>query len=583
MKLKKVLAVSLAAAMTLSMAACGGSSSDSSAASDDATTGSVAATTTESGDAAETTDGALNYASIKLGEDYTDITTTIHVFNQRTDMSEDSYPGKNWEAYIADFNEMYPNITVEVETDTNYSDDSLLRLQSGDWGDIMMIPAVDKADLSEYFLPYGTLDEMEGQIKFANTWDYDGLVYGVPSTGNAQGIVYNKRVFTEAGVAETPKTPDEFIAALQAIKDYDSSIIPLYTNYADGWPMEQWDGQIAGTTTGDSTYMNQKLLHTKDPFQDYGDNTHPYALYKVLYDAVADGLTEDDFTTTSWEDSKGMINRGEIATMVLGSWAYSQMVDADSHGEDIGYMPFPITIDGKQYASAGADYSFGINAASDADHQAAAMVFVKWMTEESGFAYNEGGIPIAADDNDYPDAYAEFGDVTFVSDESALEGEEDLLNALNADSGLNINAGGKEKVQEYASAGADYSFGINAASDADHQAAAMVFVKWMTEESGFAYNEGGIPIAADDNDYPDAYAEFGDVTFVSDESALEGEEDLLNALNADSGLNINAGGKEKVQEIIEHASNGDMSYDDIMAEWNEKWTQAQEDNGVTAE
>ena len=153
MKLKKVLAVSLAAAMTLSMAACGNSSSDSSAASDDATTGSVAAATTESGDAAETTDGALNYASIKLGEDYTDITTTIHVFNQRTDMSEDSYPGKNWEAYIADFNEMYPNITVEVETDTNYSDDSLLRLQSGDWGDIMMIPAVDKADLSEYFLP----------------------------------------------------------------------------------------------------------------------------------------------------------------------------------------------------------------------------------------------------------------------------------------------------------------------------------------------------------------------------------------------------------------------------------------------
>lgn len=310
----------------------------------------------------------------------------------------------------------------------------------------MMIPAVDKADLSEYFLPYGTLDEMEGQIKFAK---YLGLRRtGIRCSFYRQCTGYciqQESLHRGRRCRDTEDTRDEFIAALQAIKDYDSSIIPLYTNYADGWPMEQWDGQIAGTTTGDSTYMNQKLLHTKDPFQDYGDNTHPYALYKVLYDAVADGLTEDDFTTTSWEDSKGMINRGEIATMVLGSWAYSQMVDADSHGEDIGYMPFPITIDGKQYASAGADYSFGINAASDADHQAAAMVFVKWMTEESGFAYNEGGIPIAADDNDYPDAYAEFGDVTFVSDESALEGEEDLLNALNADSGLNINAGGKEK------------------------------------------------------------------------------------------------------------------------------------------
>ena len=98
------------------------------------------------------------------------------------------------------------------------------------------------------------------KIKFANTWDYDGLVYGVPSTGNAQGVVYNKRSLHEAGVAETPKTPDEFIAALQAIKDYDSSIIPLYTNYADGWPMEQWDGQIAGTTTGDSTLRTRSFF-----------------------------------------------------------------------------------------------------------------------------------------------------------------------------------------------------------------------------------------------------------------------------------------------------------------------------------
>ena len=108
----------------------------------------------------------------------------------------------------------------------------------------------------------------------------------------------------------------------------------------------------------------------------------------------------------------------------------------------------------------------------------------------------------------------------------------------------------------------------------------MVFVKWMTEESGFAYNEGGIPIAADDNDYPDAYAEFGDVTFVSDESALEGEEDFLNEMNAESELNINAGGDSKIQAIIEHASNGDKTFDEIMDEWNTAWSDAQESNGI---
>ena len=70
------------------------------------------------------------------------------------------------------------------------------------------------------------------------------------------------------------------------------------------------------------------------------------------------------------------------------------------------------------------------------------------------------------------------------------------------------------------------------------------------------------------------------VTFLEDEPAVEGEEDLLNALNADSELNINNGGNDKIQAIIEHAANGDESFDDIMNEWNQKWTDAQESEGV---
>lgn len=108
--------------------------------------------------------------------------------------------------------------------------------------------------------------------------------------------------------------------------------------------MGAWDAYIGNNATGDNTYMNQKLVHTKDPFQNYGDDTHAYAVYKILYDAVADGLIEDDFATTDWEGCKGMINNGEIGCMVLGSWAYPQMEAAGENGADIGYMPFPITV-----------------------------------------------------------------------------------------------------------------------------------------------------------------------------------------------------------------------------------------------
>ena len=205
-------------------------------------------------------------------------------------------------------------------------------------------------------------------------------------------------------------------------------------------------------------------------------------VYKVLYDAAANKLIEDDYTTTDWEGCKGMINRGEIGTMVLGSWAFTQMQGAGPNPDDIGYMSFPITINGKQYASAGPDYCFGININASDDNKKAALAFVKWFTEKSGFAYNEGGIPIAADDNNYPAAYAAFSE--------------------------------------------------------------------------------------------------NNVAFVADAPAAAGESDLLNALNSESELNINAGGNLKVQEIIEHASNGTKSFDDIMADWNAAWSAAQKSESV---
>ena len=62
--------------------------------------------------------------------------------------------------------------------------------------------------------------------------------------------------------------------------------------------------------------------------------------------------------------------------------------------------------------------------------------------------------------------------------------------------------------------------------------------------------------------------------------ALAGEEDLLNKLNADSELNINNGGNAKIQAIIEHAFLKDKSFDEIMDEWNQAWTAAQERNAV---
>ena len=211
--------------------------------------------------------------------------------------------------------------------------------------------------------------------------------------------------------------------------------------------MGAWDAYIGVTATGDASYMKQILLHTKNPFSDPGDGTHPYSVYKILYDAVADGLIEDDFSTTDWEGSKSMMNSGKIAAMVLGSWAVSQVQGVGDKGDDIGYMPFPITIDGKQYTSSTADRCYGINKDVPADEQEGSMIFVKWMVEKSGFSINEGGIPVNKTDDSLPSVYDEFSDVTFLEDEPSIEGEEDLYTNLNSDSELSINASNDARVQ----------------------------------------------------------------------------------------------------------------------------------------
>ncbi len=462
MKLKKIMALTLATVLAMSFAGCGEDTTTTQTGSQTGNTGSV-----------ENATAFLKYTDIVLGETGTDIKATIKVLSHRTDLEDTKFP-----EYVAEFKEMYPDITVNYETITDYEEQALLRVEQDDW-DIMMIPAVNKSDLPTYFIPFGTLEEMDTEIRFANTWMNGEQVYGVPSTGNAQGIVYNKAVYEAAGITELPKTPDEFINALAAI-DEKTDAIPLYTNYAAGWTMGgQWDAYIGGSSNGDAAFLNQKMLHAQNPFGKEGDVTGPYAVYKILYDAVAKGLTEEDYTTTDWEGSKGMINSGEIATMVLGSWAFTQMVEAGPNGDDIGYMPFPITVDGKQYASAGADYSYGVNVKASEDNQKAAMIYIKWLTECSGFAFSEGGIPIDMD-----------------------------------------------------------------------------------------------------GEYPGLYSAFDGIDFIVSDAALAGEEDLLNQLNEESELMINAGGDRKVQKIVEHAANGDMGFADIMASWNEAWSDAQSTLGV---
>ncbi len=410
---KRILAVVLAGTLTASLAACNKK--------------------VES--ASEKTGTAVTFDQVKLGE-HTDLKANLKFLTHKTDIVDTTF-----KEYVSEFQKMYPNISIEYEGITNYANDITTRLTTGDWGDICMIPVtVDKNELKNYFVTFGNLDEMSKEYTMLFNYSYDNKVYGLPTMGNTQGIVYNKRIFDEAGVKEIPKTPDEFLNALSKIKEHTDAI-PLYTNFAAGWTMTAWDAYIDACATGQADFAHEGRVKGKNPFADRGDQTGPYAVYNLLYEAVSRGLTEEDPTTTDWEGSKARLNRGEIACMALGSWSIAQMKSAAEHGDDVAYMPFPISVNGKQYTSVSPDYNYGINCNSSADNQLAAMLYVKWLIDKSGFEVSQGGIPIKVNAQ-LPDFLKTFEGVGLLYDLPTPAGEETLGNDVNNESELGVNVSG---------------------------------------------------------------------------------------------------------------------------------------------
>lgn len=434
--MKRLLSSVLAVAILLSAAACSSNGTSSAA---PAGASSAAPASSEASTGSASTDTVPTIDKINLGTDYKDIKANLKFLTHKTDCVDTVFKD-----YITEFQKLYPNINITYEGITDYEKELGTRITTKDWGDICMIPALltaNKKDLGTYFIPMGDQKTLDGIYRYTDLWMYNGKSYGVASNGNVMGLVYNKKVWQSAGVTDLPKTPDDFLADLKKIKDKysDGSVVPLYTNFAAKWTMTAWDSYLSSTATGSADYLNITMPHEKNPFAKQSTMTGPYAVYYTLYQAAKQGLIEKDPTTTDWESSKGKLNKGSIATMALGSWVISQCQSAGPNKDDVGYMPFPITVNGKQYAMNGGDYNYGINVTSSKTNQIAAMCYVKWLVEKSGFAQSQGCIPTLKSDALPEILQNSFKGVDLVVDSPAKSGEEDLVGKINSDSEISLN------------------------------------------------------------------------------------------------------------------------------------------------
>ncbi|WP_432970915.1 ABC transporter substrate-binding protein [Dactylosporangium sp. CA-233914] len=311
----------------------------------------------------------------------------ITVLTHKTDLASDG----TLDRYAAEFNKIYPNVHVKFEAIVAYETDVKVRMNSDDYGDVLMIPgAVPVPDYPKFFAPLGTTAELSQKYRFVDKTTYNGQVYGIATNGNANGLVYNKAVWQQAGITKWPTTLDEFRADLQAIKS-KTSATPLYTIYHEGWPMTAWQFNLGSGSC--DTKANDNLATDAAP---WAAGKELNQIDSLLYDVVHDKLVEADPTTTAWDGgAKSGIATGKIGTLMLASWAISQMKSAAKKAgkdpADIGFMPWPAQVGGHYCAIIQPDYAQGVSIHSK--HKEAARAWVDWFVDKSTFAQDEALLP----------------------------------------------------------------------------------------------------------------------------------------------------------------------------------------------
>ena len=351
------------------------------------------------------------------------------------------------QTYIDNFEKKYPGVTVEYHCYDNYEEKVSARFEEGDYADVLMVPSFLGADAyAQYLEPLGDYDELSEKYNYLEDGKLvNKVVYGIPSSAYVAGILYNKDVFYKAGITDTPKSTEEFIAALEAIKERTDAI-PFYTNYSDAWALQSWETFPYIEMTGDSNYRNNTYVNELNPFR--SGSTH-YQVYCLLYDIVSNGLAGDTPMETNWEESKVMLNNGEIGCMVMGSWSITQFKHAGENSDSVAFMPFPNEINGEQYMTISTDYCYSIS--NKSENKEAARAYIDYMLDESGYALNQETLSIVKTDP-YPDSYGDMQKAIVINSKVATSENYDKRQKLSANLNLEDTAETKRVIESAAGA-----------------------------------------------------------------------------------------------------------------------------------
>lgn len=307
---KKLQALLMASALTLSLAACG-SNTQTGQTTEEGTESTGTETTTETAEAATDTAEAEK--------------VTLTMFAHYT--SEDEKAGLDYAMNA--MKEIMPNVEVEVEEvprdsgaklKTYFATSSLPDIYEVSTSDIVTaVNSNNAVQLDEYIEKLNIKDQLTptGQSLLMQQ---DGHTWGIVGANTNFGVIYvNKAVFDQVG-AKIPENYEEFLAAGELLKEND--IVPLGIWLKEAWPPLQLFDMfaLAESENGIAGLDINGTAKASDP-------AYMNAAAKIQ-EISNKGLISKDAFSIDYDSAVADFKSGKTAMLLCGNWMAKEFGDS---------------------------------------------------------------------------------------------------------------------------------------------------------------------------------------------------------------------------------------------------------------
>jgi raffinose/stachyose/melibiose transport system substrate-binding protein len=288
------------------------------------------------------------------------------------------------EAYKAEYGVSF-NIVV---TQRDYRSVLDARINSGNSPDVFMSSAYsDNITYFDYiydltgedFIKNITPNALQGVT-------LNGKITGYPFVVGAHSFIYNKKVFTDAGITVLPRTISEYEETAKKIQA--AGIQPFATGFSNWWVLPQTAWQVLAPAVvqnygGFSSFVSRMNAGTLK-FADIPEMANVFDLLDLIKKYGGSKPNESDY-----DNQLSLIATDMVAMIHQGSWAEDGIKRINPNAE-IGFLVGPA---GNDISGAGIMYDSNqtLRVSKDSKNLQAVLDWLRWLTNSE---YGKNWIPV---------------------------------------------------------------------------------------------------------------------------------------------------------------------------------------------